>query len=171
MLSTNCLRGRVQGGGRPPPHGLCRARWRISAACLRRRVPELIPVLGCQPAGGVSHKPGGRLPLLSVRPARPSLTPTNYVPPPNLEILKKYPVQVCLVHSATLTRSFTSSAAYKISHFGHIIRSQSRPVVFIATQNTSIKCLLGKTYSNSSTDRLNGADCALVRCASVLGVV
>ena len=25
-----------------------------------RRVPELIPVLGSQPAGGVSHKPGGR---------------------------------------------------------------------------------------------------------------
>ena len=34
-----------------------------------RRVPELIPVLGGQPAGGVSHKPGGRLPLLSARPA------------------------------------------------------------------------------------------------------
>ena len=32
------------------------------------RVPELIPVLGSQPAGGVSHKPGGRLPLLSARP-------------------------------------------------------------------------------------------------------
>jgi len=34
-----------------------------------RRVPELIPVLGTQPAGGVSHKPGSRLPLLSARPA------------------------------------------------------------------------------------------------------
>ena len=33
------------------------------------RVPELIPVLGSQPAGGVSHKPDGRLPLLSARPA------------------------------------------------------------------------------------------------------
>ena len=33
-----------------------------------RRVPELIPVLGSQPAGDVNHKPGGRLPLLSVRP-------------------------------------------------------------------------------------------------------
>jgi len=32
-------------------------------------VPELIPVLCSQPAGGVSHKPGGRLPLLSARPA------------------------------------------------------------------------------------------------------
>ena len=34
-----------------------------------RRVPEQIPVLGSQPAGDVSHKPGGRLPLLSARPA------------------------------------------------------------------------------------------------------
>ena len=34
-----------------------------------RRVPELIPVFGSQPAGDVSHKPGGRLPLLSARPA------------------------------------------------------------------------------------------------------
>ena len=34
-----------------------------------RRVPELIPILGSQPAGNVSHKPGGRLPVLSARPA------------------------------------------------------------------------------------------------------
>jgi len=34
------------------------------------RVPELIPVLGSQPACDVSHKPGGRLPLLFARPCR-----------------------------------------------------------------------------------------------------
>ena len=34
-----------------------------------RRLPELIPVLGSQPAGDVSHKPGGRLPSLSAKPA------------------------------------------------------------------------------------------------------
>jgi len=34
-----------------------------------RRVPELIPVFSSQPAGNVSHKPGGKLPLLSARPA------------------------------------------------------------------------------------------------------
>ena len=34
-----------------------------------RRVSELIPVLGSQPAGDVSHKPGVKLPLLSARPA------------------------------------------------------------------------------------------------------
>jgi len=33
------------------------------------RVPELIPVLGTQPSGDVSHKPGSRLPLLSTRSA------------------------------------------------------------------------------------------------------
>ena len=32
-------------------------------------VPELIPVLSSQPAGDVSHEPGGRLSLLSARPA------------------------------------------------------------------------------------------------------
>jgi len=39
-----------------------------------RRVPELIPVLGSQPASDVSHKPGSRLPLIS---ARPTVTPTT----------------------------------------------------------------------------------------------
>ena len=34
-----------------------------------RRVPELIPVRGSQPAVDVNHKPDGRLPLLSARPA------------------------------------------------------------------------------------------------------
>jgi len=38
------------------------------------RVPELIPVLGSQPAGDVNHKPCGKLPLLS---ARPAVTPTT----------------------------------------------------------------------------------------------
>jgi len=32
------------------------------------RVLELIPVLGSQSAGDMSHKPGGRLPLLFTRP-------------------------------------------------------------------------------------------------------
>jgi len=50
----DCL---VKGEGRP---------YSITECC---RVPVLIPVLGSQPAGDVSHKPGGRLPLLSARPA------------------------------------------------------------------------------------------------------
>ena len=41
----------------------------VSYSITERRVPELIPVLGSQPAGDVNHKPGGRLPLLSARPA------------------------------------------------------------------------------------------------------
>ena len=40
-----------------------------------RRVPEEIPVLGSQPACDVSHKPGGRPPLL---PARPPVTPATF---------------------------------------------------------------------------------------------
>ena len=39
------------------------------------RVPELITVFGSQPAGDMSHKPGGRLPLLS---ARPAVTPATF---------------------------------------------------------------------------------------------
>jgi len=41
---------------------------------VERMVPELLPVLGNQPAGDVSHKPGGRLPFL---PARPAVTPAT----------------------------------------------------------------------------------------------
>jgi len=46
--------------------------WMIKASpysITERRILELIPVLGSQPAGDVSHKPGGRLPLVSARPA------------------------------------------------------------------------------------------------------
>ena len=39
-----------------------------------RRVPEPIPVLGSQPAGGVNHKPDSRLPLLSARLAATAAT-------------------------------------------------------------------------------------------------
>ena len=41
-----------------------------------RMVPELILVLGSQPAGDVSHKPGGRLPL-GLLSARPAVTPAT----------------------------------------------------------------------------------------------
>jgi len=37
-------------------------------------IAQLILVLGSQPAGDVSHKPGGKLPLLSTRPAITSTT-------------------------------------------------------------------------------------------------
>jgi len=50
--------GTLKGKGKGNPYSIA-----------ERRVPELIPVLGSQPAGDVSHRPGGRLPLLSARPA------------------------------------------------------------------------------------------------------
>ena len=48
-------------------------------AITERRVPELIPVFGSQPASDVSHKPGGRLPLLSARHAVTPATLKNVV--------------------------------------------------------------------------------------------
>ena len=42
-----------------------------SYSIAERRVPELIPVLGSQLAGDVSHKPGGRLPLFPPGPQLP----------------------------------------------------------------------------------------------------
>ena len=55
---TTCLVGTVSKKGKGSPYSITEC-----------RVPELIPVLGSQPAGDLSHKPGGRLPLLSARPA------------------------------------------------------------------------------------------------------
>ena len=42
---------------------------KLAHSITERRVPKPIPVLGSQPAGDVSHKPDGRLPLLSARSA------------------------------------------------------------------------------------------------------
>ena len=46
----------------------------LTVSITERRVPELIPVLGSQPAGDASHKPGGRLQLFSATPAVTSAT-------------------------------------------------------------------------------------------------
>ena len=56
----------------PSPPGLVNIPGKLSCteqpySITVRRVPELILVLGSQPAGDMSHKPGGRLPLLSAR--------------------------------------------------------------------------------------------------------
>jgi len=48
---------------------LCKKQKGSPYSITEHRVPELIPVLGSQPAGDVSSKPGSRLPLLSARPA------------------------------------------------------------------------------------------------------
>ena len=47
----------------------------VTYSIAERTVSELIPVLGSQPAGDVSHKPGDRLPLLS---AKPAVTPRTF---------------------------------------------------------------------------------------------
>jgi len=43
-------------------------------------VPELIPVLSSQPVCDQSHKPGGRLPLLSARQAVTSPVADHHCP-------------------------------------------------------------------------------------------
>ena len=72
--STYCLRGITNHSGHrgSTTHGLPTVSEKggpSTYSLTKRRVPELIPVLGSQPAGDVSHKPGSRLPLLSARPA------------------------------------------------------------------------------------------------------
>jgi len=54
---------------RTPSGAFCGCKVKVKVAITERRVPELIPVLGSQPAGDVNHKPDGRLSLLSSRPA------------------------------------------------------------------------------------------------------
>jgi len=54
ILGKNLLPSKDKGKGSP-------------YSITKRRVPQPIPVLGSQPAGEVSHRPGGRLPLLSAR--------------------------------------------------------------------------------------------------------
>jgi len=51
-----------------PTGRLIRAQKGSPYSITERRVPERIPVLGSQSTGDVSHKPGGRLPLLTTRP-------------------------------------------------------------------------------------------------------
>ena len=72
---VECWRGYLSGARCKLAHGPANA---TATHCLlkgslysitERGVPELIQVLGSHPAGDASHKPGGRLPLLSARPA------------------------------------------------------------------------------------------------------
>jgi len=56
IFKTDCNNEKKKGKGSP-------------YSITERKVQELIPVLGSQPAGDGSHKPSSRLPLLSARPA------------------------------------------------------------------------------------------------------
>jgi len=67
ITAVNAVRGRGSRAKLP-------VKKRSLYSITERRIPELITVLGSQPAGDVSHKPGGRLPLLS---ARPTVTPAT----------------------------------------------------------------------------------------------
>ena len=77
LLATTALRPLTRwrrcagktAGNLPPPTGDLKEGKGSPYSIAERRVSELIPILGSQSAGDVSHKPGGRLPLLSERPA------------------------------------------------------------------------------------------------------
>jgi len=74
-------------------------------------VPELIPVLGSQPAGDMSHEPDGRLPLLFARPAVLGSQPAgdmSHEPDGRLPLLFARPA----VTPATLKRAGTNFAAW-----------------------------------------------------------
>ena len=58
--------GKIKSSERRVPDGKIKS---SPYSITERRVPELVSVLGSQPAGDVNHKPGGRLPQLSARPA------------------------------------------------------------------------------------------------------
>ena len=60
-------------------------------------MPELIPVLGSQPAGEVSHKPDDRLPLLS---ARPAVTPATLNFDPGTQFPGNEKITLCNTKSA-----------------------------------------------------------------------
>ena len=77
LIDRSCNACRQHAGGSP-------------YSIANRRIPELIPVLGSQPAGDMSHKPGGRLPLFFTRPAV------------TLSILKRATTSSCLVNRGTM---------------------------------------------------------------------
>ena len=66
-------------------------------------VPELIPVLGSQSAGDRSHKPGGRLPLLSTRPEVTSPAAEHYRPLAGTKLC-------CLMTDASLCKQLAQVA-------------------------------------------------------------
>jgi len=69
-MAQNDQSHQQQPGGTGPEHSICASMVKGKAYSIaKRRLPELIPVLGSQPAGDASNKLDGRLPLLSARPA------------------------------------------------------------------------------------------------------
>ena len=75
-LSTHAELARLQHWPRTPPTEVTQYATRAAPHTTGRvhdiahtGLPKLIPILGSQPAGDLSHKPGSGLPLLSARPA------------------------------------------------------------------------------------------------------
>ena len=88
-----------------------------------RRVPELIPVLGSQRAGDVSHKPGGRLPLLSAKPTV-TLQPTRGLVPISMLGEQRHDgceqfAQDCYAKTASRLRHEPRPFCARVQHANH----------------------------------------------------
>ena len=113
---------------RPEARGICHICHMVNPTLVKRSrvngVPELIPVLGSQPAGDVSHIPGGRLPLLS---ARPAVTPAT---------LKRAATNFsCLVNKGTMGVNSLPKTVFAYARFFSKI---SRPTVHLPTLRIAI---------------------------------
>jgi len=62
FVLIGCKPSELGRNSRTPVHARCEKSKESPYSIIERRVPELIPDLGSQPAGDVSHKPGARLP-------------------------------------------------------------------------------------------------------------
>ena len=115
-------------------------------------VPELIPVLGSQNAGDRSHKPGGRQPLLSTRPAVTSTAAVHHHPLDDQIILLGYRgtcvnnlprVAVTLDH-AKLYSTFAQllkQLQLRIWFVGHCLMALSAQIGYTTPQSFQVRCL------------------------------
>ena len=110
-----------------------------------RRVPELIQVLGSQPASDVNHKPGGRLPLLFARPAVTLAT---------LKMAATNFVAWCLVNRGTVGVNSLPKSVTRQRHRCNLNSGPSTPES--STLTTRLPCLI---VVESKYYRLN-SDCA-----------
>ena len=90
---------------------------------------ELIPVLGSQPAGDVSHKSGGRLPLLS---ARPAVTVATMNGPITIAIRARFEYDSSTIRLQSVTTRYEVFLCARIrDRFEHSTRISGRRVLHV----------------------------------------
>jgi len=90
---------------------------------------ELIPVLGSQPAGDVSQKSGGRLPLLS---ARPAVTVATMNGPITIAIRARFEYDSSTIRLQSVTTRYEVFLCARIrDRFEHSTRISGRRVLHV----------------------------------------